>query len=135
MLPPALYLTIRKTALPASYLLLPTLTNLINKPFGTNDISSEMCIVLFAVASCSCPPVPTYPYVRLCPSARQQSPIRACPVGMRMSQTLGYKGECLWCRQVRRERVGIERREWIRGRLMDTGSGVVREQEGGDRVE
>ncbi|KAF1849796.1 uncharacterized protein K460DRAFT_3966 [Cucurbitaria berberidis CBS 394.84] len=83
--------------------------------------TGTMCIVLFATAaSCSCPPTPTYPYLRLCPAARQHDPIKACPVGSRISQTLGYAGACLWCRQVGREKARNERREWAKGRLMDS---------------
>jgi hypothetical protein len=40
-----------------------------------------------------------------------------------MSQTLRYRGECAWCRQVDREKARGERRDWVRGRLMDAGNG------------
>lgn len=43
-----------------------------------------------------------------------------------MSHTLGYVGDCLWCRQVAREKMKGERREYVKGRLMDNRNGVGR---------
>jgi len=81
-----------------------------------------MCIVLFTTSVCACPPTPTYPYLRLCASAKQQEQTpKACPPGRRLSHVLGLKGECAWCRQCKREKAREERREWVRGVVVAKG--------------
>jgi hypothetical protein len=50
-------------------------------------------------------------------------PIKACPVGRRLSQTLWVEGECAWCRQVGREKVREGRRQGVRERLREVGRG------------
>jgi hypothetical protein len=87
-------------------------------PFIQLFIHKQMCIVLFATSShCACPPAPIYPYLRLCPYARSLDPIKACPVGRRMSQTMWVEGECGWCRQCGREKAREGRVQWRRARL------------------
>jgi hypothetical protein len=89
----------------------------------------QMCIIIFSVASCPCPPVPAYPYLRLCPAAKSHNPIRACPQGSRRSETLRYSGNCSWCIQCGREAAKQERRGWVRGRLEAQGREGLRRDE------
>jgi len=87
-----------------------------------------MCIVIFSIAACSCPPVPTYPYIRLCPTAKSHNPIQACPQGHRLSETFRFQGECQWCRQCAREKAREERREWVKSRLGVQGRESIRRE-------
>lgn len=77
-----------------------------------------MCTALFSLSSsCPCPPTPTHPYLRLCPVAKQQNPVRACPVGSRMSQTRWVGGKCAWCAVCQGEALRGDRRDWARAVL------------------
>jgi hypothetical protein len=106
----------------------------INWPSQTTPVSQApqtpaMCLIVFSVASaCSCPPAPAYPYLRLCPIARSQNPIKACPQGRRQSETLRYHGQCHWCRQCAREGGRQERRDYIRSRLGGQGRESLRRE-------
>jgi hypothetical protein len=92
-------------------------------------LSNQMCIIVFSMASCLCPPVPAYPYLRLCPAAKSHNPIRACPQGSRCSETIRYTGDCSWCIQCGREAARQERRGWVRGRLESQGRESLRSEE------
>jgi hypothetical protein len=94
-----------------------------------------MCIIIFSMAACSCPPVPAHPYLRLCPTAKKQDPVRACPQGKRRSETLRYQGPCLWCRQCGREQERCERRGRTRSVLAREGKEGARRAEGRDMIE
>jgi hypothetical protein len=84
-------------------------------------VSYQMCIVIFSVASCSCPPTPTCTYLRLCPKAKSHNLINACPQGQRRSETLRYPSMCLWCKQCGKESEKKERSEWMKARLGSQG--------------
>jgi hypothetical protein len=91
----------------------------------------QMCIVLFLKWDCPCPPVPLYPYLRLCPAARSQNPVKACPQGRRLSQTVKPRddpGPCQWCITCAREKGREERREWVKSRLGAQGREHLRKE-------
>lgn len=94
------------------------------RPQPTNNhnhpLTAQMCIVLFTLHACSCPPTPAHPHIRLCASAWNSSSSsipRACPVGSRLSHTVALPGRCAWCRQRERGVYEGARRSERRGRL------------------